>query len=405
MPGVTGLSTTFLYPNFTGPLTLISPTDTRFLSLIGGLTGGGGFTESTMFGWQEEDLRAAAQNVALEGADAPTAQARDRTLAKNVVQIIHETVETSYTRQAATQQVADIVSAHPNIEGWGGRNPVESEQDHQIMLTILQIARDTNWSFLRGVFQEPANNSSARQTRGMINVPTTNVTTGEEAAEFNVTGETSDDLVDATAHGLANGEPVSFSALVGGSSLEIGRIYYVVTTQTNTFQLALTVGGAPLDFGSDITATSTIQQLGALTEAMILDGIQGVWDNGGMMEQDTALLIVNSKLARALTTIFITDKNYREMSRNVAGVAVKTIETDFGLLSVLLDRHMAEDKVLFVSAEQCEPIYLLHPEKGFLFEEELAKTGATERTQIYGEIGLRFGNQLSHGVLNDVSRL
>ena len=66
---------------------------------------------------------------------------------------------------------------------------------------------------------------------------------------------------------------------------------------------------------------------------------------------------------------------------------------------------MARGTVRFGSAEQCEPIYLLHPERGLRFEEELATTGATERTQIYGEIGLRFGNQLSHGVLNDVSRL
>ena len=35
----------------------------------------------------------------------------------------------------------------------------------------------------------------------------------------------------------------------------------------------------------------------------------------------------------------------------------------------------------------------------FEFEEELAKTGASDKSQIYGEIGLEYGNQAAHGVL------
>jgi len=38
-------------------------------------------------------------------------------------------------------------------------------------------------------------------------------------------------------------------------------------------------------------------------------------------------------------------------------------------------------------------------DKGVFFEEPLAKTGASERSQIYGEIGLKWGNERTHGVL------
>jgi hypothetical protein len=44
-------------------------------------------------------------------------------------------------------------------------------------------------------------------------------------------------------------------------------------------------------------------------------------------------------------------------------------------------------------------VFLNIPGKGVLFEEELAKTGASDKSQIYGEIGLAYGNQAAHGVL------
>ena len=43
------------------------------------------------------------------------------------------------------------------------------------------------------------------------------------------------------------------------------------------------------------------------------------------------------------------------------------------------------------------------PGKGVLFEEELAKTGSSDKTQIYGEIGLKYGNALAHGVLRGLA--
>ena len=55
---------------------------------------------------------------------------------------------------------------------------------------------------------------------------------------------------------------------------------------------------------------------------MVLDMMQRVWDQGGIMQQDTGTLIVNSTLKRKLTDIFITAKNYQEFQRNVGGVSL-----------------------------------------------------------------------------------
>lgn len=59
-----------------------------------------------------------------------------------------------------------------------------------------------------------------------------------------------------TAHGMANGTVVLFSALSGGSGLVVGRPYFVVNQATNTFQVALLSGGTAVDMVSTVTSAT-----------------------------------------------------------------------------------------------------------------------------------------------------
>ena len=131
----------------------------------------------------------------------------------------------------------------------------------------------------------------------------------------------------------------------------------------------------------------------------ILDLMQMAWDNGGIQESETRTVIVNSTIKRALTRIFITDAKYQEQTRNVGGVDLQTIETDFGKLNIMLDRYMPKDKLVVASLEQLAPCFLDIPGKGHFFAEPLAKTGASDKVQLYGEIGLKYGNERTHAVL------
>jgi hypothetical protein len=141
----------------------------------------------------------------------------------------------------------------------------------------------------------------------------------------------------------------------------------------------------------------------ALTEAMILDLLQMVWTNGGITVSETATLICGAVQKRKLTKIFITDKGYEERTRNVAGVNLQTIETDFGLLNIMLNRYMPADQIAVSSLDELAPVFLRVPGRGFLFAEPLAKTGASDRFQIYGEVGLRYGNERSHGKITNLT--
>lgn len=149
----------------------------------------------------------------------------------------------------------------------------------------------------------------------------------------------------------------------------------------------------------EATKTNVITNATAkpLTEAMILDLLQKVWENGGIQVSETATLMCAAWQKRMLTAEFVTKKNYQEQSRNVGGVAVSTIETDFGRLNIMLNRYMPADTVQVVSLDQCAPVLLETPGKGFLFSEPLARTGSTDKAQIYGEISLEYGPEIAHG--------
>lgn len=135
----------------------------------------------------------------------------------------------------------------------------------------------------------------------------------------------------------------------------------------------------------------------ALTESDVNDLFQAAYDGGGMQEGETRTLIVGSSMKRQLTKIFIRDAGVpAPPSRSVGGVSLETIQTDFGTANIMLDRYMPAGTVVAASLEELAPRFLSVPGKGHFFWEPLAKVGAAENSQLYGEIGLEYGNQRKH---------
>jgi hypothetical protein len=167
-------ATTFDLPNFVGELFSLVPAQTPFLSMSGGLTGGKS-ADTKEFTWQVEDnIASTLNNGKLEGAD-PTDQEVIRQEVKNVLEIHQESVNISYTKQAAVSQLGaggatPTISPAPIL----GTQPVSGEIPHQLALKINQIARDVEQSFLNGVYAYPNDNLTARATRGILTAATTN---------------------------------------------------------------------------------------------------------------------------------------------------------------------------------------------------------------------------------------
>jgi len=388
MSGITGLGTTYNLPNYTGILYSLTPSTTPFFSAIGGL-GNGGQTSSTEFEWQSYDLRNPGQNVALEGAAAPTAQARARGNVTNVVQIHQEKVSVSYSKLAAV----GLKSGTNN----DAANPITDESNFQVMTTLTEMVRDIEYSFINGSYQKPSDNSTARKTRGLIAAVTTNL---QAKATSTITGlSAATDTVTETATGLSNGDKIIFTDVGASTTLQVGRIYYVVNKSTNAFKVATSSGGTAITIGT-ATVAYRLPWTTTLTTTHVDDLLQLTYDNGGIQEASTATLMVNSSQKRAISAAYGNAYGkFQETSRTVGGVAVDTIVTDFGTLNVMLNRYVPQDVIVAASLDVCRPVYLETPGKGHFFAEPLAKTGASDDVQLYGEVGLAYGPELAHGVL------
>lgn len=389
---LSGLGTTYDLPNYTGALLALTPADTPFLSAIGGLSGGRQ-TDAKAFEWQTFDLRDASQPEALEGATAPTAQERIRANVSNVVQIHQEKVSVSYSKLAAVGAKAGINNALPN--------PVGNELDWQVEQMLKQMALDVEWSFINGTYQAPANNSTGRRTRGLLAAVSTNLIA---KATSTVTGlSAATDTVTETSTALSNNDKIVFTSVGASTTLRLNRVYHVVSKSTNAFKVALTEGGAAVTIG---TATVAYRKpwTTALDTSHVDDVIQSAWDNGGLSEMGAATLIVNSIQKRAITKAFASAYGkFVETERRVGGVAVDSVVTDFGTLGVMLSRHVPPDAIVVASLDQCAPVFLEVPGKGHFFAEPLAKTGASDDSQLYGEVGLAYGNEASHGLVTGLA--
>lgn len=398
---VTGVGTTYGLPNYHGELFSLSPSDTPLLSAAGGLTGGEQ-TTSTSFEWQTYDLRTAASRARLEGADAPTAEERVRASVENSCQIFHEAVATSYTKAAASGQYGTPTSA-PFYSPGGAEGAVGNEHTFQVMLALKQIARDVNWCFWNGTRVKPTTNASARATGGILSVATTNAQTADSTNPLTSAASAATDTITIT-HNLVADDKVVFTDVGASTTVVAGRAYWVKSVSTTvSFKIAATKGGTAITVGTATMAFYGLKAASTVTPDLVGTLLQGVYDNGGISEELTATIFVPSGQRRGLSKAFATawssTPGIMNGSRTVGGVAMDTIVTDFGTVNVKTDRALPQDAIAVVSLEQVAPVFLSVPGKGVLFEEELAKIGASDRTQIYGEIGLKYGNEAAHGVL------
>jgi hypothetical protein len=317
MAGITGQGTSYNLPNYHGDLFVVSPTDTPFLSAIGGLAGAKK-TRATEFEWQTTDRRSSsANNVALEGANAPTAAERTRGNVSNLVEIHHSAIDVSYTAQAARAQMAGV---NIGVDD----NPVQDELAFQTQAELESMAVDVENSFLTGVYQKPVDNTTARKTRGVLTAITTNVN--------------------------AN----------GGTARP-------------------------------------------LTKAIVDSTLQTAYQNGARLPQDKTVFMVGPAQKVALSNLYSTPNlNQPTFTRNIGGVAIDTLVTDFGVFGIMINRWMPAGKIGIVDLSVCQPVFLEIPGKGLLFVEPLGKVGSSTRYQLYGEIGLEYGPERYHARIDDL---
>ena len=130
----------------------------------------------------------------------------------------------------------------------------------------------------------------------------------------------------------------------------------------------------------------------------------------GMYEDETTVapliqpvLFMNGTTKTQLSLEYTNNLGLADRSRTIGGVNVETIVTDFGTFGVVLDRYMPVDEIGLFDMSVVSPCFLPIPGKGHFFTEPLAKTGAYDIAQIYGEIGLEYGPEQFHGKISTIT--
>ncbi|CAM3730071.1 SU10 major capsid protein [Mesobacillus zeae] len=310
---VNGTGTTWNLPNYAGELFTASQVNTPFLTMIGGLSGGGKQTANFEFPtYSDYDLPTAAQPAITETASltAPTAEEIVRGQATNVTQIFQETISISYAKQSNGGRLSGL-----NTQGQ--QNNAPSEKDFQIARKLEKIARDVNFTFLNGVYQVATAANVANKTRGI----------------------------------------------------------FALAATINT----LAAAGAALDK--------------AKVDALLLQ----MFNNGAKFQN--MVLFTNGFQKQKLSQVY----GYAPQDRNVGGVNIKQIETDFGNIGIVLDRMVPASSIGLFEMSEISPVFQPVPGKGNFFYEELGKKGAAEEGQIFGQIGLAHGHASLHGSITGLA--
>lgn len=120
-------------------------------------------------------------------------------------------------------------------------------------------------------------------------------------------------------------------------------------------------------------------------------------------EDGTLVLFCGGSVKVQLSNDYTNSGLLAPRDRTMGGVAVDTLVTDFGLISIVMDRHMPAATALLADMSVIKPAILPIPGKGLFFAEPLAKTGAVDKVQIYGEIGLQYGPESFHGKITAIT--
>lgn len=90
-------------------------------------------------------------------------------------------------------------------------------------------------------------------------------------------------------------------------------------------------------------------------------------------------------------------------SREINGIALSSVVTPIGIVYLYLGEYLPAGTALLLNLDVIAPVFQPVPGKGNFFLEQLAKTGAGEKYQLFGQIGLDHGPEWYHGKFTGIS--
>lgn len=223
------------------------------------------------------------------------------------------------------------------------------------------------------------------------------------AALTSVTGSNTTDIFTKSSHGLTNDTRVRLSSLSGGSNLSTTTDYYVVNASTG-FQLATTMGGTPVDLGSDVSSVTVTPQthLSHVGAYRVFARVQAPFANTGIVGVALEWGAGDFRRPTRNSTVYLTG------SRLSTGTALEAdwLLVDLGLIRIPDGATRWEGRVLAWSTVLNDDVYVdylwLPPaDEGYgvamASAVSAAATSYSARSDFSGESGSPVGDALNAG--------
>jgi hypothetical protein len=138
----------------------------------------------------------------------------------------------------------------------------------------------------------------------------------------------------------------------------------------------------------------------ALSFSAIDSLLAAMYTSGAPMTRPT--FVVDAATKVKIATLAAAVNKYIPNVQGQVGLAVSQIATNFGILDIIVDVNMAPNTILVADMALVHPVYV--PVKGTdILVEPLAKSGASDKYQVYGQLSIDYGSANAHGALKNFS--
>ena len=167
------------------------------------------------------------------------------------------------------------------------------------------------------------------------------------------------------------------------------------------------------------TTDSTINKTRGLTEAIesnvvamaskplglwnIADGVKKVYEANAPQDglvlwcDATTMFQINADAVQNGLTVI-------PAAREINGIKLSSVVTPLGVVYLYLGEFLPKGTALLLNLDVISPVYQPVPGKGNFFLEQLAKTGAGEQYQLFGQIGLDHGPEWYHAKFTGIAQ-
>lgn len=132
-------------------------------------------------------------------------------------------------------------------------------------------------------------------------------------------------------------------------------------------------------------SANAVSVTGALTESDIKQAVKNLWQN--KLVAGNYYAFVNADLKDQIDSLYDGSVRYNQPVSSPFGTLVNQIQTNYGLLNIVLDRYVPTDKIVTFNDAYLAVAFLRQP--GF---EALAKTGDSIRGQVVAEATLKIAS-------------